>query len=664
MKKQRPIDLNRIEITDEVWKSYISLIDEVAIPYQYRMLCDGDEGAQGNRSALSESSPRREAGDSGSANGSCIDNFKIAAGEKTGKRSGTVFLDTDLYKWLETVAYALARGRAKEFETKADEAIELIGRAQCKDGYINTYYTTEAPEKRWSNLVEGHELYSAGHLIEAAVAYYYATGKTRFLEIVKKFADLICDTFGTKEGQIKGYPGHQEIELALFKLYEATGEERYFDCAKYFIDERGQKPSYFEEEIKRTGGLEFFVEFANYDLKYSQAHLPVREQTTAEGHAVRCMYMCSAMADIAAKCGDEKLMNACRAIWKNVVEKRMFITGGIGSSGTLERFTVDYDLPNASAYCETCASIGLAMFSRRMTAATGEGGYYDAAERALYNTVLSGIGLNGSKYFYVNPLEMWQDVCMDNTSMAHVKSERQRWFSVACCPPNVARTLTSLGGYIYSQNDDTLFVNLYISSDVSASLAKGTVHASLTANRTVDDRAVLRCSADTDGARVAARIPEYARKPVFTANGKEVKPEIQNGYACFSLSQGETVIEIAFGTRPQFVAADSRVRADAGKIALVDGPVVYCLEEVDNGENLSEITVSPNAEITAGEIKIGDMTVPTLSYEGTRVMRKAGSLYEKAEFEKKSVRLTAVPYGVWANREKGEMVVWQRADLT
>lgn len=659
MKKQRPIDLNRIEIADEVFSRYISLVDEVAIPYQYKMLCDGDVG--GNSSALSETSPRHEPHIGESRHGSCIDNFRIAAGEKKGEHSGTVFLDTDLYKWLETVAYALERGKAKEYEAKADEAIELIARAQCEDGYVNTYYTIMAPNKRWSNLVEGHELYSAGHLIEAAVAYYSATGKDRFLNVAKKFADLIYKTFGTKEGQIKGYPGHQIIELALMRLYEVTKEERYFELAKYFIDERGKAPNYFEKEIERRGGLEFFVEFANYSLKYSQAHLPVREQRHAEGHAVRCMYMCSAMADIASESDDESLMDACRAIWENTTEKRMFITGGIGSSGRLERFTTDYDLPNASAYCETCASIGLAMFSRRMTAATCDGRYYDAAERALYNTVLSGIGINGSEYFYVNPLEMWQDACIDNTSMEHVKPTRQRWFSVACCPPNIARTLASLGNYIYAKNDNTLFVNLYISSSVSADLEKARVKAQVTANVVTDGRVKVSCVADEVGAKLAVRIPKYAESPVFILNNMEIKPEIITGYAYIPLSKGENQIAINFNVKPVFVAADSRVRADAGQLALVCGPVVYCLEEADNDENLSEIEVDPTAKVDFGTTKIEEMSVPTLSYDGKRVKRKGEGLYNRAVFEEKKVRLTAVPYAVWCNREKGEMRVWQRA---
>lgn len=669
MKKQWPIDLNKIEIKDDVWSHYTSLVDEVALPYQYKMLCEGDIASPNQHQMLCENDAGSDKGcDGGEEQGknasqtrsSCIDNFKIAAGEMSGEHSGVVFLDTDLYKWLETVAYCLQRGKGKSFERKADEAIELIGRAQQPDGYVNTFYTITAPQKRWSNLVEGHELYCAGHLIEAAVAYYTATSKNAFLNIAIRFADLICHTFGRAPGQIKGYPGHQIIELALFRLYEVTKEQKYLDEAKYFIDERGSKPSYFLEELKRNGGYEFFTEFSDYDLKYSQAHLPVREQRDAEGHAVRCMYMCSAMADIASESSDDGLLHACRELFKSATEKRMYITGAIGSSGILERFTADYDLPNAEAYCETCASIGLAMFARRMTELTGDAKYYDAAERALFNRVLSGISADGGSYFYVDPLEVWPDACMPNTSMAHVKPKRQKWFLVACCPPNVARTLASLGNYIYSQNHDTFFINSYISSSFSATAANAAVRTELDADVARGKTITVRCTADKAGAKIAARIPSYANVPSFKLNGKRIKPEIRDGYAVFELCKGESIITIDFHIKPVFVAADSRVRADAGKAALVCGPAVYCLEQTDNGDNLSEIVVNADEKTEFSEMTLRKMKIPTLSYTAQRVTRKGEGLYEKAKFKSKKVRLTAVPYAVWANREAGEMSVWQR----
>ena len=307
--------------------------------------------------------------------------------------------NSDVYKWLESVAYCIHNGSGIHFEEMADEVISLIGRAQQSDGYLNTYYTLAEPYARWSNLVEGHELYCAGHLIEAAVAYYQATGKDALLKIACRFADLICKVFGPDANQIKGYPGHQEIELALIKLFRLTGEKRYLACARFFIEERGNKPSYFEAEIAKRNGKTIFPEFRDYELKYSQSHIPVREQYTAEGHAVRAMYMYCAMADLAVEYNDPDLLETCRRLWRNVTQRRMYITGGIGSSGLFERFTTDFHLPNDSGYSETCASIGLALFSRRMAFMERDAVYFDIVERALYNTVLAGISLKGDRYF-------------------------------------------------------------------------------------------------------------------------------------------------------------------------------------------------------------------------------------------------------------------------
>lgn len=434
------VPLRQIQIQDKFWDRYIHLVKDVLIPYQWDILNDRIDGVEKSH---------------------CIQNFRIAAGEADGDFEGAVFQDTDAAKWLEAVAYALEISPDKDLERLADETIDLIGRAQCEDGYLNTYFTIKAPNLRWTNLKEGHELYTAGHMIEAAVAYYEATGKKTFLHIVERFADLICRVFGPEEGKCHGYPGHQEIELALIRLYRVTGREDYRRLAKYFIDQRGVGENYFLAEEKEDGYRQIFPEFAGYDTKYSQSHLPVREQRTAEGHAVRAVYMYCAMADLAGLYQDEGLMQACRNLWEDMVRRRMYITGSIGSSGILERFTTDYDLPNNCNYSETCASIGLALFGRRMAQLTRDASYMDTAERALYNTVLSGIAQDGKSFFYVNPLEVWPDNCMERTSKEHVKPVRQTWFGVACCPPNIARTLASMGQYIYFTDGDTLYVNLW-----------------------------------------------------------------------------------------------------------------------------------------------------------------------------------------------------------
>ena len=418
--------------------------------------------------------------------------------------------------------YPCLIGKDENLEKLADETIALIGKAQCEDGYLNTYYTIKEPERRWSNLKEGHELYTAGHMIEAGVAYYEATGKKEFLNIVARFADMICRKFGPDEGQCHGYPGHPEVELALVKLYQVTGERRYLDTAKYFIDVRGQGENYFKLE---EGGKKYkaiFPEFAGYQPEYSQSHLPVRKQKTAEGHAVRAVYLYSAMADLAYEYQDKELKAACETLWNNMVHKRMYITGGIGSSGLLERFTTDYDLPNDRNYSESCASIGLAMFGKRMGEITRDASYIDIVEKALYNTVLAGIAMDGKSFFYVNPLEVWPDNCMEKTSMEHVKPVRQKWFGVACCPPNIARTLASLGQYLYGQDDKSLYVNLYVSNETETYINGKPYRIKVDSNYLKNGKVKIDIEGKSGAGQgcLALRIPGYVKEFWICRNQK------------------------------------------------------------------------------------------------------------------------------------------------
>lgn len=642
--ERRQIDLKNIRITDSLFGSYVKQVSEKIIPYQWKILNDQLEGADKTY---------------------CIENFRIAAGELEGTRKGVVFQDTDLYKWLESVAYTIAGGKGEQFESLADEVIELVGRAQEPDGYLNTYFTVNAPERKWKNLIEGHELYTAGHMIEAAVAYYHATGKTAFLEIAKKNADLIGKVFGRGEGQRRGYPGHQEIELALVKLYRVTGEQKYLDTAKYFIEERGTQPNYLAEELRERGGFEFFPDLQDYDLAYSQADIPPVEQTKAQGHSVRDMYMCAAMADLAGECEDERLLKACKAIWENMTQRQMYITGGIGTSGFRERFTTDYDLPNATNYSETCASIGLMMFGQRLSAVTGDAGYYDSVERALYNTVLAGINIEGDRYFYVNPLEVVPEFCTQHTYMNHVKPIRQKWFSIACCPPNVARTLASLGQYVYAQEDDSILIHQFISSEVQTETKDGKTALKMDSTLMQDGKVSIQAETEK-GCSLKIRIPAYAENWKLLSGEKEEKPEIQNGYITVALPAGTHAITLNLDIHPRWVAANDQVRADAGKAALVKGPIVYCLEEVENGKLLSQVCVKPNEEVkeeASPEGLVGNL--PALTYPGTRI-KNAGlgdQLYGALKIEKEATQLTAIPYCLWNNRGEGEMLVWHRVLL-
>lgn len=653
------VPIGQIHIQDRFWDRYIRLVKDVLIPYQWDILNDRIEGVETSH---------------------CIQNFKIAAGEAEGEFEGAVFQDTDVAKWLEAVAYTLEISPDKELERLADETIHLIGKAQCEDGYLNTYFTIKAPSLRWTNLKEGHELYTAGHMIEAAVAYYEATGKKEFLQIMERFADLLCRVFGPGEGKCHGYPGHQEIELALIRLYGATGRKDYLELAKYFIDQRGTGENYFLTEEKNTLYRQIFPEFAGYDTKYSQSHLPVREQKTAEGHAVRAVYMYCAMADLAGMYQDEELLGACETIWKDMTQRRMYVTGSIGSSGILERFTTDYDLPNSSNYSETCASIGLALFGKRMAKLTRDASYMDVAERALYNTVLSGIAQDGKSFFYVNPLEVWPDNCMERTSKEHVKPVRQTWFGVACCPPNIARTLASMGQYMYFTDGKALYVNLYISNRTVLELAGEKVSVEMNSDLTNSGRIGIRLGRN-EGAEpysLALRIPDYVKEYKILRDGKAVaaagsqsgqggesrEDRVEKGYLYIEgIREKKTELTIEFHVPAQFVRANPRVREDSGKVALVKGPLVYCLEETDNGSNLPAVFIDTDQEPQERyeEGLLGGVTV--ISFKGKRLTEDAwkdGALYAGRKNSFEDVELKAVPYHCWNNRGSGEMLVWMK----
>lgn len=636
--RSNSINLKQITIKDNFWSKHVDLVRKAIIPYQWDAMNDRIEDAESSH---------------------CLENFRIAAGRSNGEFYGAVFQDTDVAKWLEAVGFSLACYPDPELEKTADEVIDLIAQAQCADGYINTYYTIKAPDKRWSDLCEGHELYTAGHLMEAAVAYYQGTGKRKFLDCMCRFADLIADTFGSEEGKIHGYPGHEEVEIGLIKLYQVTGEKKYLDLAKYFVDARGVGENYFLKEMSRPDHQMIFPEFADYTPEYSQSHLPVREQTTAEGHAVRAVYLYCAMADLAEAFEDEGLKKACETLWNNIVEKRMYLTGGIGSSGILERFTVDYDLPNEYNYSESCASIGLALFGLRMNQITGVSHYIDVAERALYNTVLAGIALDGKSFFYVNPLEVWPQACIDGTSKKHVKSIRQKWFGVACCPPNIARTLASLGQYIYAVKEEPgqLYLNLFISNECEIDGVKITVETRFPYENHI---AVKVSGLPEEGMELLVRIPDYARNYQLTVNGSAAGEAGDDGYWKVHLKD-DCDIAVVFEAPAHFVYANPQVRADAGKAAIMRGPLVYCLEQADNGANLPAVFADTDCELTEEKEELFGGTV-VVRGKGKRISEASwqGGLYGNKKPELEETEFTAVPYAYWNNRGEGEMLVWMR----
>jgi DUF1680 family protein len=628
---------------DGFWGKRVEQVGEIIVPYQWQALNDKVPGA-----------PRSHA----------MENFRIAAGLAKGEFYGFVFQDSDLYKWLEALSYCLMNQPDPELERLADEVIEVIAKAQQPDGYLNTYFTIKEPQNRWKNLRDNHELYCAGHLFEAAVANYQATGKHTLLDVARRFADHIAAMFGPEPGKKRGYPGHPEIELALVKLYRLTGETRYLALAKFFIDERGQKPLYFEIEAKERGEEKPQLPF--WTPGYCQSHLPVREQTEAVGHAVRAMYLYSAMADLALETQDETLVKACHRLWESVTKRRMYITGGIGSSAEGEAFTFDYDLPSDRAYTETCASIGLVFWAHRMLRLDANRKYADIMERALYNGVLSGVSLDGTKYFYTNPLEVWPKACQNRYDLRHVLFQRQPWFDCACCPPNIARLLASIPQYVYSCEKDVVYIHLFAAGEAVLELPSGQVTLIQETEYPWEGEVTIRVhTKEPVQFTLAIRIPGWCRDPSLRVNGDEMDLAslLEKGYAKIKRKwrDGEK-IQLSLPMPVERVRAHPEVRATAGKVALMRGPIVYCLEEVDNGPNLAQIVLPSDAELVVeGKDPILGNAV-TLRGMATKVDASAwgDELYAPIPYNNKTVPIRAIPYYAWANRTPGEMTVWIR----
>lgn len=448
---------------------------------------------------------------------------------------GFVFQDSDFFKWIEAVGYSLAQHADPELEAIADGAIDIVCAAQQEDGYLNTYYIINGRDATFSNLRDLHELYCFGHLIEGAVAYYQATGKEKLLRAAQRYADFVADTFGPEEGKCKGYPGHEIAEMALVRLYEVTGEQKYLDLSRFFIDQRGTRPYYFDQEHPEAvqPGREAELRYA-----YHQADRPVREQTEAVGHAVRAVYLYSGMADVARHTRDPELYRACERLWDDITERKMYITGGIGSTHLGEAFSFAYDLPNDTAYAETCASIGLVFFARRMLEIRPQAKYADVMERALCNGILSGMALDGKSFFYVNPLEVCPEACKKDERKFHVKPVRQKWFGCACCPPNLARLLSSIASYAYTETANTLFVHLYVGSEITKNVYTAAGNGGMPAKNVsaiteTDDRISENASASAEsGGKIAENVSdttESCREYKTGTNSKSVKISIFSG---------------------------------------------------------------------------------------------------------------------------------------
>lgn len=634
--------LKQTKVDDPFWNYFQNLILNRVIPYQEKILHDEIPGIEESH---------------------CIENFRIAAGLSNGEFYGMVFQDSDLAKWMETVSNAIAISEESWFRIKAEEMIDLIGKAQEPDGYLDTYFQIKAPHKKWTNLQEAHELYCMGHMIEATVSHYESTGEERFLNIGRKIADCIDNHFGKEEGKHRGFPGHPEIEIALLRLYHATNEKRYLKLAKYFIDERGTKPNFFEEESKKRDFTVFNMD--SLDTEYAQNNKPVRELSEAVGHAVRAGYLYTAMADLAADTHDEKLYQACKRLWNNIVNQKMYVTGSIGSTAHGEAFTINYDLPNDTAYAETCASVAMVFFAREMLQIKPDRKYADIMEKELYNGVLSGMQHDGKQFFYVNPLEVEPKVSGKLAGYKHVLPERPQWYACACCPPNVARCITALSKYAWGENGNTIYSHLYLGGTFTSKTIPGVeVHVKSEYPWTGKIRYSVKKNDTKMSFTLAIRIPEWTMNLLAKRNGKRVMLDdsIKDGYLYMTeLSDVGDTVDLTFDMPVRRIYANTHVRKDAGLVAVARGPVIYTLEEKDNGKQLYDLALPETANFYA-DIVFDDVIgkYVQLTVDGLRFTSEEQGLYSSKRPKSKVQKLTFIPYYLWGNRGIGEMRVWIR----
>ncbi len=535
-----------------------------------------------------------------------------------------IFWDSDVAKWMEGAAYILAKHPDADLEEKVDALIDCIEKNQGDDGYFNTYYTMKEPNGRWTKR-ENHELYCAGHLMEAAVAYADATGKERFLNCMEKYADYIYKVFVEEDSASFSTPGHEEIELALVRMYRYTGKKKYLDLSAHFINSIGvaEKDGHFD---------------------YDQSDLPVREQTEAKGHSVRAVYLYSAMADLALELQDDALKKACETLYADITERKMYVTGGIGSCHLGETFSKPYDLPNEEAYTETCAGIGLMFFCQRMLALENQSSYADTIERIFYNGLLSGLSLDGKSFFYENPLEITMLDHFENLwgRRRFPITQRKEAFSCSCCPPNINRLFPRLCEYIYSADVDTLYINQFASSKLHAD----GITAEIETNYPVSDEIRIRA---TGVKKIAVRIPAWCE--TYEITGVHT---MENGYAVVE-NTGEIVLKLDM--TPFAVRSNTKTVKDVGKLCVQAGPVVYCAESVDNGENLHAFALS--ADIHAEREWDADIGLNTLSVDAFRYGDTGKGLYFRAKKQELSpVKLKMIPYSAFANRGETDMLVW------
>ena len=632
--------LKSFKLSEGLFAHYARLLCDTVIPFQEAVLNDRIDNV---------------------APSHAIDNFRNAAlllknGVKpeNGNFYGMVFQDSDVAKWLEAAAYSLLIKPDDELAARIDELCDLVASAQEPDGYLDTHFTLERPAEKFRNLLEGHELYCAGHMMEAAVALYEATGNDKLLSVMKKNGDLLYRIF-VEEGH-EGYPGHPEVELALMRLWRATGDEKYKALAEHFINVRGVDSDFYIKEVNQRDWKVWGNNAA--DKEYQQSHLPVRQMSDAVGHSVRAAYLYTAMADIAAVTKDPALMDACFRLFDSISKRRMYITGGIGSTVWGEAFSTDYDLPNDTMYAETCASIALIFFASKMLKLKRDGRFADVMERALYNTVLGGVELDGTKFFYVNPLEVIPGVSGKMATHRHTLPQRPGWFGCACCPPNAARLLTSVAKYAWDEDDGVLYSNMYTAGSLTLPRVQIQVETAYPFGDTV------KYSVLSGNTRLGVHIPAFTVKNYSVS----MPGEYRDGYYYLDVRAGD-VVEVKLEMIPKLNRANPKIAKDSGLGAVTVGPVVYCAEGVDNGGEVFSFTVdrnglSLNKETPAqigGFKPVADSLgqVYTVTAAGTSfVMNDPEALYCTEEYREEKRELKLIPYFMWGNRGENQMRVW------
>ncbi len=689
-KEIRPVSLRDFKVQDAFWLREMELVRREVIPYQWEALNDRVPGAapswwMHNMRAAARANAARRSGKTWHISKEA-EQMRFQPLPEEGQAPdpdsfyGFLFQDTDGYKWIESVSYQLMRNPGTGLETLAQEAVDAICAAQEPDGYLDTYYTLGVRSRAFSNLRDNHELYCLGHLTEAAVAWHQATGKTDLLQAACRFADYAAGILGREAGKKRGYPGHEIAEMALVRLWEETGEDRFLELAKYFIDERGQEPSYFALEEQERQGLPRPREASAF--AYHQAHRPVREQEEIVGHAVRAMYLCSGMADLARITGDETLAAACRRLWHSAVEEKRYITGGVGATHLGEAFSRPYDLPSDTAYSETCASIGLAFFGRRMLQLEPKSIYGDVMEEALFNTVLSGMALDGKSFFYVNPLSCEPEACHQDGRLAHVKPVRQKWFGCACCPPNIARIVSSLPAYAFTVSDDTLWVHLYVAGELTVTLNGEPLRLRVTSELPWSGEVELTVLEGRAEGTIAVRLPGWSREPRVTpltaatvlipSDDPETAMDAKGGserdgylYMTGTWAAGDSVL-MNFDMPVTPLQALPQVRELAGQICVRRGPLTYCAEGKDNGEMLHLWRIPPErvGETWEKTMVIGGVPMIVLEVPAIRTRlpeKEAAPLYSPwTPPDEEEDTLTMIPYFAWDNRGENEMRVWFR----